>query len=112
MLRTVKRELTFRIVLLEPPAGVDFGLQMGRGSIHITVQKQRSRGKDLRFQFPISVVAANKGALPDFRGPGVQGRPGERFVYIDIGRYADQTDSQWSRRLKVPRWVEMIIILD
>jgi hypothetical protein len=30
------------------------------------------------------------------------GSPGERFVYIDIGTYAGQTDTSWSRRLKIP----------
>jgi hypothetical protein len=32
----------------------------------------------------------------------VQGPAGERFVYLDIGTYAGQKDSCWSRRLKVP----------
>ena len=30
------------------------------------------------------------------------GKAGERFFYIDIGSYAGQQDTQWSRRLKVP----------
>ena len=32
----------------------------------------------------------------------VQGKAGERFVYLDIGRAAGQHDTEWSRRLKVP----------
>jgi hypothetical protein len=35
-------------------------------------------------------------------GPFVQGPRRQRFVYLDIGTYAGQTDSCWSRRLKVP----------
>ena len=45
---------------------------------------------------------ASKPAAPDFRGPVVQGPVGQRFVYIDIGTYAGQTDTPWSRRLKIP----------
>jgi hypothetical protein len=39
---------------------------------------------------------------PEFTGPLVQGPPGDRFIYLDIGTYAGQADSCWSRRLKVP----------
>jgi len=98
----VERELTFRVVLQEPPSGVDFGLQIGRGADYKTVQKQRSHGKDLHFEFSVTVMAANKKAAPDFRGPVVQGPAGQRFVYIDIGTYAGQIKTPWSRRLKIP----------
>jgi hypothetical protein len=89
--------VTLRIVLLQPPADVDFGLQSGRGSAYETVQKQRSAGSDLAFEFETSVKEG-----PDFTGPFVQGPKSERFVYIDIGTYAGQVDTPWSRRLKVP----------
>jgi uncharacterized protein DUF5990 len=35
-------------------------------------------------------------------GPFVQGPARHRFVYVDIGTYAGQADSYWSRRLKIP----------
>lgn len=87
--------LNLRIVVERPPAGVDFGLQKGRGSAYETVQKQRSGGWDLAFEFSVPC----KGGLS---GPFVQGKPGERFVYLDIGTAAGQMDSCWSRRLKIP----------
>ena len=90
------RELTLRIVLERPPKGVDFGLQKGRGSAYETVQTQRSKGQDLRFQFTAGVRG------PALVGPFVQGPAGQRFVYIDIGTYAGQADTCWSRRLKIP----------
>jgi hypothetical protein len=99
----VLRELTFRIVLTDPPAGVDVGLQIGRGAGYRTVQTQRSKAKDLSFEFSVGVRAArSKMAPPDFQGPVVQGSPSQRFIYIDIGTYAGQRDTPWSRRLKVP----------
>jgi hypothetical protein len=75
-------DVRFRIVLETPPAGVDYGLQKGRGSIYETVQTQRSDGRDLRFEFSAEPRAA---AASDFRGPFIQGPAGGRFVYIDIG---------------------------
>jgi hypothetical protein len=97
----VQDELTFRVVLEAPPAGVDYGVQSGQGAAYETVQRQRSDGKDLRFEFTVA-LKTSKPAAPDFRGPVVQGPRGQRFVYIGIGTYAGQTDTPWSRRLKVP----------
>jgi hypothetical protein len=97
----MEREITLRIVLESPPAGVDFGLQKGQGNEYETVQTQRSKTGDLRFEFSVRVKEDKRGE-PTFLGPFTQGPPQERFVYLDIGTYAGQTDTQWSRRLKVP----------
>lgn len=94
-------ELILRIVLGKPTAGVDFGLQKGRGSEYEVVQKQRSTGKDLKFEFTAGLKTDKDGA-PDFCGPFVQGPRGDRYFYIDIGTYAGQVNTYWSRRLKVP----------
>ena len=99
---TMDRELTFRIVLKTPPAGVDFGLQKGRGSIYEVTQKQRSGTADLSCVFVAGVKGDAKDPLPDFTGSFTQGPRGQRFVYIDIGNCAGQADSAWSRRLKIP----------
>ena len=96
------REVAFRIILESPPSGVDFGLQKGRGAIYETIQKQRSNGKDLHFEFSAGVRSTQKTPAPDFRGPVVQGPANQRFVYIDIGTYAGQQNTPWSRRLKIP----------
>ena len=40
--------------------------------------------------------------MPNFLGSFVQGPPGQRFVYIDIGTCAGQTNTVWNRRLKIP----------
>jgi len=89
-------------VLETPPAGVDFGIQKGRGSLFEVIQKQRSKGADLSFEFSVGVRNADGTAAPDFSGPIVQGPRGGRFVYVDIGKVAGQLDTPWSRRLKVP----------
>lgn len=94
-------EIHFRILLKNPLPGIDFGLQKGQGSAYQTIQKQRSATTDLVFTFSVE-VKKTKQDEPDFRGPLVQGAAGERFVYIDIGTYAGQQGTEWSRRLKVP----------
>ncbi|MEK6335463.1 MAG: DUF5990 family protein [Acidobacteriota bacterium] len=99
--KEARAEIALRIVLQQPPAGVDFGLQKGRGSGYEVVQKQRSTDGDLKFDFAVT-VKAGKEVLPDFAGPFVQGPAGERFVYLDIGTCAGQENTPWSRRLKIP----------
>ena len=97
----MSNELTLRIILEKPTAAVDFGIQKGSGNNYETILKQLSVGKDLQFEFTITVKPGKDG-LYDFYGPIVQGKAGERFVYIDIGTYAGQQDTPWSRRLKIP----------
>jgi hypothetical protein len=95
------RQLSLRLLIEKPTAGVDFGLQEGRGSSYQVIQKQRSDGRDLSVEFNVTVKTGKDGA-PDFAGPIVQGSADERFFYIDIGTYAGQSNTEWSRRLKVP----------
>jgi hypothetical protein len=98
----VECELRLHIVLENPPPGVVFGLQLGKGADYETIQKQTAKGGDLRFDCPVRVNDKRSDGLPNFLGPLTQGPPTDRFVYIDIGKLAGQTDSQWERRIKVP----------
>lgn len=94
--------ITLGIILKRPTPGVDFALQKGGGRKYETVQKQRSYpNADLKFDFAVT-VRSDKDGDPDFFGPFVHGIRGDRYVYIDIGTYAGQTNTVWSRRLKVP----------
>ncbi len=97
----MRNTIPFRITMISPPAGVDYGIQEGSGSVYQTIQKQRSSGESLVFEFEIRIGDSKDGAVR-FLGPLVQGTPNERFVYIDIGTYAGQKDSIWERRLKIP----------
>lgn len=98
----MSRDVPLRVVLLQPPAGVDIGVQKGRGSKYETVQTQRTAGNDLTFEFTIRVVVDADTREPNFSGPFVQGPPGGRFIYLDIGTTAGQADTPWARRLKIP----------
>src|SRR5947209_3010897 len=91
----VEAEVRLRIVLLAPPVGVDFGIQDGKGRDYTTIQKQRSKGVDLSFEFTVTVKDNRDDGLPSFLGPLVQGPATGRFIYIDIGKLAGQLDSCW-----------------
>ena len=95
------RELSLTIVLERPTAGVDYGLQKGRGNDYETVQTQRGANKDLTFEFRVRVNEGKNGK-PNFLGPFAQGNADGRFVYLDIGTYAGQKNTGWARRLKIP----------
>lgn len=96
-------EITFQIILIKPTPGVMFGLQKGSGSNYETVQKQIPVSNDLSFKFTITVKGdRSKDKYPKFSGSFVQGPADNKFVYIDIGTYAGQQGTVWSRRLKIP----------
>jgi hypothetical protein len=97
------KDLPLLIILKIPPPGVDFGLQKGSGNNFEPVQIQRSGVGDLHFTFTIQIKGDKlNDAAPGFVGPFVQGPVPDKFVYLDIGTLAGQTESEWTRRLKVP----------
>lgn len=99
----MKSEITLQIILTKPTPAVVFGLQKGSGNNYETVQKQISTSNDLTFTFTINVKGdREKDKFPKLSGPFVQGSADNKFVYIDIGTYAGQSDTTWARRLKIP----------
>jgi len=99
----VESEITLQIILIKPTPGVVFGLQKGSGSNYETIQKQIPISNDLSFTFTIKVKGdRSKEKLPKFSGNFVQGSADNKFVYIDIGTCAGQSNTIWSRRLKIP----------
>ena len=98
----MESEVRMRLVLVDPPPGIDFGIQRGRGAQYETLfVKQRTQG-DISFDFSLTVSESRKDGLPNFQGPFAQGPPTDRFVYVDVGTYAGQTGTHWARRMKVP----------
>ena len=97
-----ERPLSLRIILVAPPAGVDYGIQEGKGSKYKTIQVQRSKDDDLKFECNVGVKGSKDDGPPNFVGNIVQGPPLGRFIYIDIGKSAGQINSEWQRRIKIP----------
>jgi len=98
---SARAQLPVRLVLVNPPTDVAFGLQKGRGAKYETEQVQLGGNGDLEFNVALDLKSATTGP-PNFVGPFAQGPAGDRFVYIGVGTFAGQTHSCWSRRIKVP----------
>ncbi len=94
-------EIILRIVLEDSTPGVDYGLQEGKGVNFKTVQTKRGDGGSLEFECRVRVKLSADNT-PVFLGPFAQSPRGYQFTYIDIGTFAGQKDSCWSRRLKIP----------
>jgi Family of unknown function (DUF5990) len=90
------RELHLRIIVKDPPPGVDWALQLGREEL----VRPSARSSGLAFEAVVRVVATRDGDL-DLRGPAVQGPRNGRFVYLNSGKRAGQAASCWDRRAKV-----------
>jgi hypothetical protein len=91
-------EVSVRIILIDPPVGVRFALQRGKGEL---VAPVTSDGSPLSFELSLRVGARQGQEGPNFLGPFAQGPRGGRFVYINSGTSASQYDSRWSRRAKI-----------
>ena len=98
----MESDLPIRLVLVEPPSGIDFGIQHGSGAHYETRFVQQAKQGDVIFDFSLSVADNRKDGLPNFKGPFAQGPLASRFIYVDVGTYAGQKDTPWSRRMKVP----------
>lgn len=95
--------LHFEIILTSPTPGVMFALQKGAAGDAETNQHQLAGKGDLHFTFPVQVKGdRSKDEFPKLSGSFVQGPANGKFVYINIGTYAGQVNTPWSRRLKVP----------
>ena len=97
----MKSELPLRLVLIDPPANIDYGLQRGRGSNYQPMFVQQRKQGDVVFDFSVTVSDSGKGGVPNFGGDFVQGTPARRFIYVDVGTYAGQKHTPWSRRMIV-----------
>jgi hypothetical protein len=90
--------LRLRVVVEDPPADVAFQMQRGRVEL---VRASRASRTELAFDFTVR-VGRRPGGEPNFLGPFTQGPATGRFVYVNSGTLAGQTDSCWTRRAKVP----------
>jgi hypothetical protein len=91
-------ELRLRIVVVRPPADVQFQLQRGTRDLE---PPARSTAAALTFECSVRAGRRPDGA-PNFLGPYTQGPPDARFIYVNSGTLAGQPESCWTRRVKVP----------
>ena len=93
------QEVSLRIVVVNPPAGVRFAVQRGKDEL---LKPRSDKVGDLIFEFPIRVRNDGAEGSPNFLGPFAQGPRDARFVYVNSGTMAGEPASPWTRRAKIP----------
>jgi hypothetical protein len=92
------RELPIRIVVLRVPPGVTFAIQRGK---HELLPPSRSKHDTLIFDLAVRVAERKAAGSPNVLGPYAQGKPDDRFIYLNSGTMAGQQDSCFTRRAKI-----------
>src|SRR6185295_10825313 len=92
----MESDVPIQLVLVNPPADVDYGIQKGSGARYETLFVQRRGRGDVCFRFSLKAKDTGKDGLPHFQGPLAQGTPANRFLYVDVGTYAGQKDTPWA----------------
>jgi len=101
-MRTERFELPLGIGVVDPVPGLAMALQRGHGETMSLVRPQARWDTAIAFAFEVTVDGSVSGGGPRLLGHFVQGPPAARFVYLSVGRYADQAASEWGGRVKVP----------
>lgn len=92
-------QLSLRIVVVRPLAGVTMQLQRGKTALQ---PPAFVRPGMLGFETVVRLGPIRPGRPPNFLGEFAHGTPADRFIYVNSGVHAGQPDSCWDRRAKVP----------
>jgi hypothetical protein len=92
------RELPIRVTVIEPPQGVTLAMQRGKDEL---LPPSKVNAKSLVFDLSIRVSERKAGGTPNVLGPYAQGKPDDRFLYLNSGTMAGQENSCWTRRAKI-----------
>ena len=91
-----KHEITLRLNVIKPLAGVTMQVQDGKDRLLPPCETKADR---ITFEFQVMVdMSAGK---PNFLGKFAHGPKDARFIYVNSGSYAGQTGIPWNRRAKI-----------
>lgn len=90
--------LSLRITVVDPPPHIRWALQLGKDEI---VEPTSATSHRISFDFSVDVADGEAEGNFRLRGAAVQGKPGQRFVYLRMGTYAGQTDIDAGWRAKI-----------
>jgi uncharacterized protein DUF5990 len=92
-------QVPLRIAVVRPPPGVAWAVQSGRDELIAPSERTEAL---IAFDLTVRVGAPRPGGRPNLLGRVTQGPPSDRFVYVNAGKRAGQSESCWDRRAKVP----------
>ena len=92
------RELAIRVRVIEPPPGITFAMQRGKDELLLPSKVDT---RSLVFDLSIRVSERKADGALNVLGPYAQGKPDDRFLYLNSGTMAGQPDSCWTRRAKI-----------
>ena len=101
-MRPERFELPIRIVVEDPVPGMAIALQRGQAAKAELVAAASRPADAAVFDLEVTVGGRLPDGRPRLLGLYVQGPPDARFVYLCVGKYAGQADSEWAGRVKVP----------
>jgi hypothetical protein len=90
------QNVSLRIIVENPP--VRLAVQRGKDEL---LEATSATAKQQVFEFSVR-ARDDRSDGPNFLGPFAQGPAGERFVYVNSGVMAGDTNVDWQRRAKVP----------
>ncbi len=96
--------LTLRVHVVDPPPGLAYALQSGKGAGATRLPHQVSDGETLTFELEVKAAEAKVKGVANFSGPFTQGTPKDRFFYLAVGAVG-RGEPDWQGRIKVPLWV-------
>src|SRR6185369_8240188 len=97
----MERQLTLRVIVERPPGDVDFGIQEGPRQRLQDRPEAEIYEKGFAIRIPDSRPRREK-RTTEFSRLICTSLANNRFIYLDIGTYAGQTNTPWGRRLKIP----------
>ena len=89
--------LQLRLVVVDPPEDVAMCVQRGKDDLLAATSETR---RELTFDLTVR-LGRRPGTEPNFLGAFAQGPVDGRFIYLNSGTLAGQSDSPWSRRAKI-----------
>jgi hypothetical protein len=87
-----------RILVVNPPHGVQFAVQRGRSEL---LQPSVRQHDAIQFEVSLRLGSPLPDGTVNFVGEFAQGPSSDRFIYINSGTLAGQADSRWTRRAKL-----------
>lgn len=91
------KAVRMRVIVVAPPPGVRFAVQRGRSEL---LEPSAEHVDAIQFDFSLRLGSPLPEG-PNLLGEFAQGSPSDRFVYVNSGTLAGQTESCWSRRAKL-----------